>query len=235
MKGKFKFLFLISLFYYTCAFAQENTTVVASRIDSANSSEDVKIISFNIRNSTSPEQDGNNCWSNRRDGAVRVVSDELPDAFGIQEGTLHQVKYFEKYCPEYTRVGIGRDDGKDGGEFMAIFFLSSKYDLISCGTFWLSETPDTVSKGWDAACKRTATWVRLRNKSDGSELYYFNTHLDHMGVTARFESAKLLNSRIHKIAGDDAAVILGGDFNVSPENEVVAIFHSYLADSRDSA
>ena len=107
---------------------------------------------------------------------------EAPTVFGIQEGYLFQVKYIEENLPQYGRVGVGRDDGKEGGEIMAVFYLRDRYDLLDHGDLWLSETPDRVSRGWDGACNRTMTWVHLREKATGKELYYFNTHLDHKGV-----------------------------------------------------
>ena len=146
---------------------------------------EAKIISYNIRLGVA--DDGANSWEHRREATLRMLEREAPTVFGIQEGYLFQVKYIEENLPQYGRVGVGRDDGKEGGEIMAVFYLRDRYDLLDHGDLWLSETPDRVSRGWDGACNRTMTWVHLREKATGKEFYYFNTHLDHKGVVARRE------------------------------------------------
>ena len=124
---------------------------------------EAKIISYNIRLGVA--DDGANSWEHRREATLRMLEREAPTVFGIQEGYLFQVKYIEENLPQYGRVGVGRDDGKEGGEIMAVFYLRDRYDLLDHGDLWLSETPDRVSRGWDGACNRTMTWVHLREKA----------------------------------------------------------------------
>lgn len=176
---------------------------------------DVKIISYNIRTLA---RDGENSWQFRKHATKNMLERQCPDAFGLQEAKVTHMQYIDSVCPQYARVGVGRDDGKNGGEFMTIYYKKERFDLLDSGTFWLSETPEKVSCGWDAACNRTTTWVKLRDKVTGVKFYYFNTHFDHKGKIAQVESAKLIIKKIGEIAGDKASVILTGDFNVRTEN-----------------
>lgn len=178
----------------------------------------VKLITYNIRQSGA--KDGDNCWENRRQATVEMMHREAPSVIGMQEVKLDQAQYIDENMPRYARFGGGRDDGKDKGEMCAIYYLKKKFELIDGDTFWLSETPDRISRGWDAKYNRIVTWVKLREKATGKEFYYFNGHLDHKGVTARKESMKLIARKIFEIAGKDAAVILGGDFNALINDEI---------------
>lgn len=193
------------------------------------------VISYNIRQSGMAQNDGENRWDNRKDATIEMIEREAPDMFGIQEGLMNQVSYIEDKCPGYARIGVGRDDGVEGGEIMAIFYLKSRFEIMESGTFWLSQTPDEVSRGWDAACNRTLTWVHLKEKSSGKCLYYFNTHLDHIGVVAREESIKLIVQKINEIAGEDASAILGGDFNEEMTNSIFAPLKDIMINSRESS
>lgn len=193
----------------------------------------VKLISCNLRNSGA--NDGNNSWSNRREAVARLFGEEAPDLFGVQEALADQLHDLDKACPQYDRVGVGRDDGAEGGETMAIYYRRDRFDLLDSGTFWLSETPDRVSRGWDGACNRTATWVRLRDKQSGKEFYYFNTHLDHRGPIAREEGIALLVSKMQEIAGRKSAVILGGDFNSATDSPIFKPLNRYMKSARAKA
>ncbi|MFA6593559.1 MAG: endonuclease/exonuclease/phosphatase family protein [Bacteroidales bacterium] len=184
-----------------------------------------KLITFNVRTSAAMRADGNNKWANRCDGALNMLNKEKPDVLGVQEAEIDQLQYFDAQCPQYARVGVGRDNGLEGGgETMAIFYLKDRFDLLGSGTFWLSETPDEVSRGWDAVCNRTVTWVELKDKASGRSFFYFNTHLDHQGRVAREESVKLIVSKIQSIAGKKSVVFLGGDFNSSLESLIFKPF-----------
>jgi len=123
----------------------------------------------------------------------------------------------------YDAIGRARDDGQDTGEFSPIFYKKDRLRLLDNGTFWLSETPDQVSFGWDAACRRVCTWGKFKTRKGGFTFYHFNLHMDHIGVTARREGAKLVVERIRSIA-KGAPVVLTGDFNVDQHDEVYRIF-----------
>jgi endonuclease/exonuclease/phosphatase family metal-dependent hydrolase len=162
---------------------------------------------------------GENIWENRRDGVAKVVIDQKADIVGMQEVLFRQLIDLENLLPGYQWVGVGRDDGKQGGEFAPIFFNQERFGLVLTGNFWLSETPDSAgSLGWDGMCIRIATWAQLKDKNSGFEFFVFNTHFDHEGETARLESSKLLIKKISEIAGD-LPVVLTGDFNCLKDSQ----------------
>ena len=198
----------------------------------AKSPDEVKIISYNIRTLA---RDGNNSWKFRKHATMNMLKSHKPDAFGLQEAMMAHLEYIDSVCPEYARVGVGRDDGKSAGEIMAIYYNTERYELLKSGTFWLSETPEKVSRGWDAMCFRTATWVQLRDKKSRRKFYYVNTHLDHKGETAQRESVKLIIDKINEIAGKKAPVILTGDFNIKPENDAFKPLNEVMYSARDKA
>ena len=195
--------------------------------------EPVKLISYNLRNSHG--KDGDNAWMKRRHATPEMIRREAPDVFGVQEGLIDQLQYIDAECPQYARVGVGRDDGKEGGEIMAVFYLRDRYDLLDHGDLWLSETPDRVSRGWDGACNRTMTWVHLREKATGKEFYYFNTHLDHKGVVARREGVKLVVREVQQIAGRKAAVVVGGDLNSTIDDRIFDPLKKFMTPAREKA
>jgi len=187
-------------------------------------STDLKLISFNIRYNSWNNIDGENGWPYRKDAVVKMIREERPAAIGLQEALIDQLLYLDSCLPEYRRIGVGRDDGKEAGEFMAIYYDTARLKLTATFTQWLSETPYEPSLGWDAACRRTVTFARFDDRLSGKEFVYLNTHLDHVGQIARAESAK-------QIAGSapmdkSYPVILGGDMNSTIED---TIFNSFYA------
>ncbi|KAA6340111.1 hypothetical protein EZS27_012009 [termite gut metagenome] len=194
---------------------------------------EVKLISYNIRQSGMSDRDGEYKWENRREATANMIQKEAPSVFGLQEALLEQVQYIEKLFTQYTRIGVGRDDGRDGGEIMAIFYLKEYYELMDHGTTWLSETPTKVSRGWDAQCNRTLTWVKLREIATGKEFYFFNTHFDHSGVIAREESAKLIAQKIKEIVEPEEIIVFGGDLNSAITDTIFNPLKEFLDIARD--
>lgn len=176
----------------------------------ATDSAELKVMTFNIRYAN--PDDGPDYWDNRREAVVRMVREVQPGVMGIQEGLAQQVAFLDSALTGYSYVGVGRDDGREAGEFAAVFYNDSLYKEVAEGHFWLSETPDSACLGWDAVCVRMATWVKLRDRVTGREFVVFNTHFDHVGVVARRESAKLLLERVHGF-GDSIPTVVMGDFN----------------------
>jgi endonuclease/exonuclease/phosphatase family metal-dependent hydrolase len=171
----------------------------------------LKVMTFNIRYDN--PGDGDYRWALRLPMVTEVVRSENPDIIGMQEVLKNQLTDLEKILPDYTHVGVGRDDGKDQGEFAPVFFKSNRFDKRAEGTFWLSETPDVPgSKSWGTACTRIVTWVKLYDKRFRRKVFVFNTHFDHVSKEARNQSAYLLISAIHQVAGKNW-VIVTGDFN----------------------
>ena len=193
--------------------------------------EELKIISFNIRYNSYYNIDGENGWPNRKDAVVKMIREERPAAIGLQEALIDQLLFLDSCLPSYRRIGVGRDDGKEAGEFMAIYYNTDAVELLSGETKWLSATPETPSKGWDAACYRTVTKARFKIKESGKEFIYLNTHLDHVGKTARAESAKIIAS-LAKDIEEGTPIILGGDMNSTIDDE---IFQSFYAEGLKAA
>ena len=176
----------------------------------------LRVTTFNIRYGKA--KDGENAWDKRRELFMRTLKNTDPDLLGMQEVLAFQLDEIQAALPDRTFVGVGRDDGKRGGEFSPVAFRTSRFEKLADGTFWLSETPEKVgSKGWDAALPRIATWVRLKDKQSGRTLLFVNTHFDHMGKQARAESAKLLRSRVDAMRDHNVPVIITGDFNAGED------------------
>ena len=173
-------------------------------------------MSFNIRYDN-PE-DGPQNWHHRKENVVRMLRFYDLDIIGMQEVLVSQLNYLKENLKDYQAIGVGREDGKEKGEFAPIFFRKGRFQELKSGTFWLSETPEKVSKGWDAALERIATWCVLKDKNTGKEFIFMNTHFDHRGKQARIESAKLLKSKATELAAGKQ-LILTGDFNLVPESE----------------
>ena len=175
---------------------------------------ELKVMSYNIRLGSA--NDGTNSWVYRCGATIEMLKDQKPDVFGVQEALKAQIDLLEEFADNYDYVGVGRDDGKKDGEYMAIFWNKKAVKLMDWGTFWLSETPEEPSMGWDAACKRTATWALMKDKRTGKRFYFVNTHLDHVGVEARKTVLKLIVDRIAEINPEGYPMVLTGDFNMKP-------------------
>ena len=179
----------------------------------------LSVMTFNMRYDN-PE-DGQNNWRFRRERIAGVIKAQEVDVLGTQELLSNQFDDLSGLLTGYQGVGVGRLDGAESGEYCAVFFRKDRFTLLDSGTFWLSETPEVVgSLGWDGACERIATWVVLRDR-DGRELFFIDTHLDHVGQVARDEGVSLLMKRIETLSGG-RPVILTGDFNSEPGSSVVA-------------
>ena len=175
---------------------------------------ELKVISYNIRMGSA--NDGTNSWVYRCGGTIEMLEDQMPDVFGVQEALKDQLDFIKEFADNYKWVGVGRDDGKKAGEYMAIFWNKKTMKLVDWGTFWLSETPNEPSMGWDAACMRTATWALMKDKRTGKRFYFVNTHLDHVGVEARKNGLKLIVDSIAEINPEGYPMVLTGDFNIKP-------------------
>ena len=179
----------------------------------------LSVMTFNMRYDN-PE-DGADNWRFRRERIAGVIKAQEIDVLGTQELLSNQFNDLSGLLTGYQGVGVGRLDGAESGEYCAVFFRKDRFTLLDSGTFWLSETPEVVgSLGWDGACERIATWVVLRDR-DGRELFFIDTHLDHVGQVARDEGVSLLMKRIETLSGG-RPVILTGDFNSEPGSSVVA-------------
>ena len=192
---------------------------------------------YNIRYDNDGDKKEGNGWERRWSIICDMLNFEEPDIFGIQEAKVNQIHDLQKGLEGYNYIGVGRDDGKEKGEYAAIFYKKDKLTKIRSGNFWLNETPDKPKLGWDAACIRICTWGEFMDNKDKLKFYFFNLHMDHIGVIARRESAKLVIRKIKEITGGNAPVILTGDFNVDQNDEIFKIFSAsgILKDSYSAA
>ena len=193
---------------------------------------DIKVISYNVR--VNNEGDGENKWDLRKHASVAMINEEKPTIFGLQEAKPEQMQYLVENLPQYGHIGVGREDGVSEGEHMTIFYLKDEVELLDGGTFWLSETPEEPSMGWDAACKRSCTWTKMRAKDSGKEFFYLNTHLDHRSWPAREESVKLILARVEELtAGAEIPVFITADWNAVSTHEIFAPMQGVMLDARE--
>lgn len=190
------------------------------------------VATYNIRYENSNDTRKGNGWEQRCPAVCAQINFEHPDIFGAQEVKHNQLTDMMQQLDGYEFIGCGRDDGKQAGEYAPIFYDPKTIRLLEQGHFWISETPDTPGKGWDAACPRICTWGRFSQNSTGIQFLFFNLHLDHVGKKARSEGAKLVMEKIKQLTSDETPVILTGDFNGDQHEEVYRFFtqSGYLSD-----
>lgn len=223
-------LFLLLLPFFTVSYGQ-----VKQQLSKQKS---VNVMSFNIRYDN--PQDGLNNWQHRKDRVANVIHFYDVDILGTQEVLHSQLLDMKKRLPEYGVIGVGREDGKEKGEYSALWYRKERFLLLDSGNFWLSDTPEVAgSKGWDGACERVAAWAKLKDKNSGKVYFVLNTHLDHVGETARREGVNLVLNKVKQLCGG-SAVIVTGDFNATPESDVIkrvvdANNPKHLIDSRSIA
>lgn len=195
-------------------------------------SQSLKVMTYNIR--LNIDSDGENAWPNRRDFFASQIQFYEPDIFGIQEALPDQITDISNALKQYANVGIGRD-GEGKGESSNIYYKKDRFKVLETQTFWLSETPGEISKGWDAALNRVCTYALLSDKTTGKRFWVFNTHLDHIGEIARTKSIKLILSKIEAVNRPDYPVIFMGDFNSEPETERIISLKKEMIDSRSTS
>lgn len=181
----------------------------------------LNIMTFNIR--LDLVSDSMNSWQYRKDKAVSQVLFHEVDILGVQEALPSQMLDLQQALKDYKYVGVGREDGKMKGEFSAIFYNTKRLELLQSSTFWLSETPNIPgSKSWDAAITRIVSWAKFRDKKTDKVFFDFNTHFDHIGTTARRESARMILKAVDSLAGKLTAIVTG-DFNAHPTDEPIQV------------
>lgn len=195
------------------------------------SAQDLTVMTYNIRYDN--PRDGDDNWHKRKEWLVEQVKSHNPDVLGIQEGLHQQVTYLDEQLSDYTHVGVGRDDGKEKGEYSAIYYKRDLFEVKESGTFWLSETPDEPSKGWDADIKRVCTYALLKDINSGKEFWVFNTHYDHKGKEARKQSSKLALQKIEELNTSNSPVVFMGDFNATADDQPIITVKEKMQDSFD--
>ena len=171
----------------------------------------LRVATYNIRYHN--PDDGEHAWPHRKDRVISTIRFNGAHLIGMQEVLKDQIDDLSSALTEYKWLGVGRDDGKEAGEYSPIFYRSDRLEALESGTFWLSKNPDVPgSKDWDAAITRIVTWARFRDLRTDSTFYHFNTHFDHRGERAREKSAELIAHRASKVAGN-LPILVTGDFN----------------------
>ena len=194
---------------------------------SAFAQQPLNVLTFNIRYNN--PGDSANTWQNRKEMVCSQINFYETDILGIQEGLHDQVMDLQRCLPEFSFAGVGRDDGKEKGEYAAIFYRNAKFELKTTGHFWLSPTPQVPgSMGWDAACTRECTYVLLQEKKSGKQFYIFDTHLDHIGKLARANGVTLILKFMDSLAAG-YPVIFMGDFNTTTDDDAVKLVSNNLA------
>lgn len=192
-------------------------------------SQNLKVMSFNIR--LNVDSDKENSWTNRKQDVADLLTYYHPDYFGVQEALPEQMKDIKNGLKNYDYVGVGRDDGKEKGEFSAIFYDTERLQVLKSDTFWLSETPEKPSKGWDAALNRICTYAVFRDKRSKKEFMALNLHFDHIGNVARVKSSELILKKIKEINPKNLPVTVSGDFNLTEDSEPIKIMSQNMKDS----
>lgn len=189
-----------------------------------------KVVTYNIRYNT--KDDSINAWPNRKSHVIDLLRFHEADIIGLQEALYNQVSDISLRMPGFDQIGVGRDNGIAAGEYSPIYYNSRKYQLKDQGWFWLSETPDVPSRGWDAACKRICTYVLLEDYDKRHNVWVFNTHLDHVGEVARSNSVQLIMRKIDSVNSKGYPVILMGDFNMTPDAKPIERIETKFFDSK---
>ena len=192
--------------------------------------QDIRVMSYNIKYDNTSDTINN--WNDRKDKLVAQITHYKPSFIGVQEALAHQLHYIDSSLIGYNYIGVGREDGKQKGEFAEIHYDATRYSLIKNNTFWLSDSPEEISVGWDAALERICTYGLFKDNTTGLQFWVFNTHFDHKGNMARSQSADLIISKIKKLNTDNLPVILTGDFNLSPEQKPIERLSTFLVDSK---
>lgn len=198
------------------------TTLACLLLSSATfAQKQLRIATYNVRNDNKGDSLAGNGWRQRYPVIGQLIQFNDLDIFGTQEAKFNQLNDMTSVLPGYKWIGIGRDDGKVGGEFSAIFYKADKFKVLKQGNFWLSPITDRPNKGWDAALPRLCTWAQFQDVKTGFKFYFFNLHMDHVGVQARKESVHLVLAKIKEMANNQATIFTG-DFNVDQHNESYA-------------
>ncbi len=195
--------------------------------------QDLRLMSYNIKYDNT--NDTVNNWNDRKEALIQLMKHYGASFIGTQEVLHRQLTYIDGALTGFAYIGVGRDDGKQKGEYSPIHYDSTRYKVLKSNTFWLSETPDKISVGWDAAMERICTYGLFEEKETGKKLYIFNTHFDHIGKVARKKSAELLIQKIEEVNKEKLPVVLMGDLNLTPNEAPIQYLKSKLSDTQGAS
>lgn len=192
--------------------------------------QNLKIMTYNIRLDVA--SDGENAWPKRKDYFASQIQFYSPDVFGVQEATPNQVTDIASALPNYNKFGVGREEGGTG-EACTIYYKKDRFKVEQSNTFWLSETPNVVSRGWDAACNRVCTYGLFKDLKTKKTFWVFNLHLDHMGEEARVKGVQLVLKKLSELNTNKYPAFLMGDFNSEPDTKQIAEIKKVMDDTKE--
>lgn len=190
----------------------------------------IQVASYNIRYASPDDVTTGNGWHKRKKPLVDLIHRHHFDIVGTQEGDKSQISEMSQLMPDFSSISHsygGKDHLLHTG---TIFYKKDKFTLIDSGVFWLSETPDKESIGWDASDSRICQWVKFQERSTFRTFYFFNTHFYWRKHLAKEQSGPLLCERIEMIAGDEP-IILTGDFNSLDSSPQIRAISKKLKDA----
>lgn len=195
-------------------------------------SQEIAVLTYNIKYDN--VNDTVNNWNDRKVDMVKLLGHYNPGIIGMQEVLHHQLTYLDEQLSDYNHIGVGRDDGKEKGEYSPILFNAKKFKFLQSETFWLSETPNEISVGWDASMERICTYGLFEDVATKKQFLVFNTHFDHIGTVAREKSAELIISKIKEVNTDKLPLVLMGDLNLNPSTKPIQFLQKALTDGQHS-
>lgn len=193
-------------------------------------SQDISVMTYNIKWDNT--NDTVNNWNDRKEAMVDLLKHYQPNIIGMQEVVNGQLNYLVTNLPNFSSIGVGREDGKEKGEYSPILYDTKLLKVVKSSTFWLSDTPDKISVGWDAALERICTYALFEDLKTKKQFWVFNTHFDHIGVMAREKSAELIVSKMKDINLDNLPVVLMGDLNLTPDETPILYLKDALTDGQ---
>ncbi|MEH6772235.1 endonuclease/exonuclease/phosphatase family protein [Maribacter arcticus] len=207
------------------------TIILALFIGFANvQGQDISVLTYNIKWDNT--NDTVNNWNDRKEAMVSLLKHYQPGIIGMQEVVHGQLNYLVANLPNFASVGVGREDGKEKGEYSPILYDTELLKSLESATYWLSDTPDKISVGWDAALERICTYALFEDLKTKKQFWVFNTHFDHMGVLAREKSAALIVSKIKELNTENLPVVLMGDLNLKPDENPIQFLKKELVDGQ---
>lgn len=194
---------------------------------------DLNVMSYNIRLGSA--NDGENNWNIRKEKVTELINYYEASFIGLQEVQKFQLDFILKESPNYNYIGLPREEG-EFAEYSCILYNKNDFKVLQEKTIWLSTTPDTISRGWDAACNRIVTYGLFQNKKNKKKFWMANTHFDHVGTKARLESAKMIADLVAELKKtENVPFILSGDFNATSDEDSMKILQTEFNEASSSS
>jgi endonuclease/exonuclease/phosphatase family metal-dependent hydrolase len=188
----------------------------------------LRIASYNLRYKTDLDIESGNEWDKRKHHIVNIINNYDIEIVGTQEGNFGQMDDLLSLLPNFDYVGYPYGGTSGTIHTASILFKKTRFEVMSQGRFWYSETPDIESIGWDAHDLRICTWARMKDKQNGLQFYFFTSHFYFRYQDARENSGKVMVNKIKEIVIDDLPIISTGDFNSSPSSHQINYIKTFL-------